>query len=463
MTKTTFRANADSKAVAENMQILTGQKGDKLDKALTYREAGEIGLLKLRRSSSGTIIPENPTPPDRDPVWQGVEKPHAPVNVTADGAFHTVALTWDIPTYKGHAFAEVWRAEFNDAEADKGNNLSKAVRVGTTLANVYADAVGKGFKAFYWVRFVNKNGYNGPYQSALGLPAETSADVDEIIASATNFAIYNPAKPTEKEIIFGVTDDGKVAIREAVIKKATIQIIHSEKITADYIKAGVSISAPAISGGSFDMGNAYMAGGGAGFGKGGPYGGWGFGWHTMIYNDGSIYTNRLNAEGGNIRNMRIGNCVIDENCDVRGILYANKIVGDLNASAIRDNNRTAPISGNINSFITISRVNIDPFNLLRWVSVATGALSIGSSANYVNATIRIVVNGSVVASNNSGTVTQLQSLSTSCSYIAIPAGSRVTVEVQCAITVGGSNTVNVYSGLEVAKLYLASREGFYWS
>lgn len=329
MTKTTFRANADSKAVAENMQILTGQKGDKLDKALTYREAGAIGLIKLRRSSSGTVIPENPTPPDRDPVWQGVEKPHAPANVTADGAFHTVTLTWDIPTYKGHAFAEVWRTEFDDKAPDNDNNLAKAVRVGTTLANVYADAVGKGFKGFYWVRFVNKNGYPGPYQSALGLPAETSADVDEIIASATNFAIYNPAKPTEKEIIFGVTDDGKVAIREAVIKKATIQIIHSEKITADYIKAGVSISAPAISGGSFDMGNAYMAGGGAGFGKGGPYGGWGAGWYTMIYNDGSIYTNRLNAEGGNIRDMRIGNCVIDEFCDVRGTLYAEKILGDV--------------------------------------------------------------------------------------------------------------------------------------
>uniref|UniRef100_UPI00068A59E2 phage tail tip protein n=1 Tax=Plesiomonas shigelloides TaxID=703 RepID=UPI00068A59E2 len=329
MSKATFRASADSKAVAENMQILTGQKGDKLDKALTYREAVAIGLLKLRRSGRGAVIPENPTPSDRDPVWQGVEKPHAPVNVAADGAFHTVTLTWDIPTYKGHAFAEVWRAELDDAVADKGNNLAKAVRVGTTLANVYADAVGKGFKAFYWVRFVNKNGYNGPYQSALGLLAETCADVDEIIASATNFAIYNPTKPTEKEIIFGVTDDGKVGIREAVIKKATIQIIHSEKITADDIKAGVSISAPLISGGSFDMGNAYMSGGAAGFGLDGPYSGWDRGWNTIIYSDGSIYTNRLNAEGGNVRNMRLGNCVIDEDCDVRGTLYADKIVGDV--------------------------------------------------------------------------------------------------------------------------------------
>lgn len=369
MSKATFRASADSKAVAENMQILTGQKGDKLDKALTYREAAAIGILKLRRSGSGAIIPENPTLPERDPVWQGVEKPHAPVNVTADGAFHTVTLTWDIPTYKGHAFAEVWRAEFDDAVADKGNNIAKAVRVGTTLANVYADAVGKGFKAFYWVRFVNKNGYNGPYQSALGLLAETSADVDEIIASATNFAINNPAKPTEKEIIFGVTDDGKVGIREAVIKKATIQIIHSEKITADYIKAGVSISAPLISGGSFDMGNAYMSGGAAGFGLGGPYSGWGKGWNSIIYSDGSIYTNRLNAEGGNIRDMRMERCVIAESCDVRGTLYAEKIVGDI----------VRTYAMGIGSVVTVEAV---PFaRLVQWqVIVSSGRESTTATA-----------------------------------------------------------------------------------
>lgn len=387
MSKATFRASADSKAVAENMQILTGQKGDKLDKALTYREAAAIGILKLRRSGSGAVIPENPTPPERDPVWQGVEKPHAPVNVTADGAFHTVTLTWDIPTYKGHAFAEVWRAEFDDAVADKGNNIAKAVRVGTTLANVYADAVGKGFKAFYWVRFVNKNGYNGPYQSALGLLAETSRDIQDIIdgltgqittshfdkwlqqdyagvkqdivsleegvgsmwavkasagaikagiglvaksdgtsqvfLAASQVFAYDPNNPASSAPVFAI-DQGKVVIQEALIKKAIIQTIHSEKITADYIKAGVSISAPLISGGSFDMGNAYMSGGAAGFGLGGPYSGWGKGWNSIIYSDGSIYTNRLNAEGGNIRDMRMERCVIAESCDVRGTLYAEK-------------------------------------------------------------------------------------------------------------------------------------------
>ncbi|MFQ1834179.1 hypothetical protein ACK36Q_09050 [Aeromonas veronii] len=303
------------------MQILTGQKGDRLDKALTLREAASLGMVSLRRNGSGQIVPELPPAKPTDPEWSGVQQPVAPTGVTADGAFHTITLTWDAPAYKGHSYAEILRAEVD--------NPSSAVAIGTTLANVYSDAVGKGFSAFYWVRFVNKNGMVGPLHGTSGLHAATSPDVDELIASATNFAIYNPAKPAEKEIIFGVTDGGKVAIREAVIKAATIQIIHSEKITADYIKAGVSISAPLINGGQIDMGNAFMSGGAAGFGKGGPYAAWGWGWHTIIYSDGSIYTNRLNAEGGYVRNMTIGNCTIDQDCVVKGTVYADRIVGDV--------------------------------------------------------------------------------------------------------------------------------------
>jgi hypothetical protein len=321
MSGASFRASNTQQGLTENMQILTGQKGDRLDKALTLREAAALGMVNLRRNGSGQIVPELPPDKPTDPEWSGVQQPVAPTGVTADGAFHTITLTWDTPAYKGHSYAEVLRAEVD--------NPSSAIAIGTTLANVYSDAVGKGFSAFYWVRFINKNGLTGPLHSTAGLRAATSPDVDEIIASATNFAIYNPAKPNEKEIVFGVTDDGKVAIREAVIKAATIQIIHSEKITADYIKAGVSISAPLITGGQIDMGNAFLSGGAAGFGKGGPYGGWGWGWYTIIYADGSIYTNRLHAEGGYVRNMTLGNCTIDQNCTILGTLEADRIVGDV--------------------------------------------------------------------------------------------------------------------------------------
>ncbi len=321
MSKSSFRASGTPQGLTENMQILTGQKGDRLDKALTLREAAAIGMINLRRNGNGAVVPEVPPDKPTDPEWSGVQLPVAPTSVTADGAFHTITLTWDIPGYKGHSYAEILRAEVD--------NPAIAVAIGTTLANVYSDAVGKGYTAYYWVRFINKNGLTGPLHSTAGLKAKTSPDVDEIIASATKFAIYNPANPSAKEIIFGVTDDGRVAIKEAVIKAATIQILHSEKITADYIKAGVSISAPLITGGQLDMGNSFMAGGAAGFGKGGPYAGWSWGWYTMIYADGSLFTNRLRAEGGYVKNMTLGNCTIEQDCIVRGTVYADRIVGDV--------------------------------------------------------------------------------------------------------------------------------------
>lgn len=367
MSGASFRASNTQQGLTENMQILTGQKGDRLDKALTLREAAELGMVNLRRNGSGQIVPDLPPDKPTDPEWSGVQQPVAPTGVTADGAFHTITLTWDTPAYKGHSYAEILRAEVD--------NPSSAVAIGTTLANVYSDAVGKGFSAFYWVRFVNKNGMVGPLHSTAGLHAATSPDVDEIIASATNFAIYNPAKPNEKEIIFGVTDDGKVAIREAVIKAATIQIIHSEKITADYIKAGVSISAPLITGGQIDMGNAFMSGGSAGFGKGGPYAAWGWGWYTMIYADGSVYTNRLRAEGGYVRNMTIGNCTIEEDCIVRGTIYAERIVGDV--AAIKSLYMQQP-SGPFSMFFNVAPAKFTRGVIITGINISAKGYNYGS-------------------------------------------------------------------------------------
>ncbi|WP_303805605.1 phage tail tip fiber protein [Aeromonas rivipollensis] len=167
----------------------------------------------------------------------------------------------------------------------------------------------------------------GDITAGIGLVAKDDG-TSQVAISASQVFVFNPNSSTPMAPLFAI-DNGQAVIAEAIIRKATIQILNAEKITADYVKAGVSISSPLINGGQIDMGNAFMAGGAAGFGKGGPYGGWGWGWHTIIYADGGIYTNRLHAEGGYVRNMTIGNCTIDEDCVVRGTIYANRIVGDI--------------------------------------------------------------------------------------------------------------------------------------
>lgn len=167
----------------------------------------------------------------------------------------------------------------------------------------------------------------GDITAGIGLVAKDDG-TSQVAISASQVFVFDPNSSTPMAPLFAI-DNGQAVIAEAIIRKATIQILNAEKITADYVKAGVSISSPLINGGQIDMGNAFMAGGAAGFGKGGPYGGWGWGWHTIIYADGGIYTNRLHAEGGYVRNMTIGNCTIEQDCVVRGTIYAERIVGDI--------------------------------------------------------------------------------------------------------------------------------------
>lgn len=215
-----------------------------------------------------------------------------------------------------------------DTVAAQAGELESAVQ---TQSQAIAD-LQNGAQAMWSVK-----AQAGDIKAGIGLVAKSDG-TSQVMVSASQFFVFNPNSPNATAPLFAI-DNGQTVIAEAIIRKATIQIIHSEKITADYIKAGVSISAPLINGGQIDMGNAFMAGGAAGFGKGGPYGGWGWGWHSIIYSDGSLYTNRLYAEGGYVRSMRIGNCVIEEDCEIRGTTYADKIIGGVSQAVSKQCNQ----------------------------------------------------------------------------------------------------------------------------
>ncbi|WP_270835499.1 phage tail tip fiber protein [Aeromonas sp. QDB30] len=192
----------------------------------------------------------------------------------------------------------------------------------------------------------------GQITAGIGLIAKSDG-TSQVVVSASQFFVFNPNSPSTTAPLFAI-DNGQAVIAEAIIRKATIQILNAEKITADYVKAGVSISSPLINGGQIDMGNAFMSGGAAGFGKGGPYGGWGWGWYTIIYADGSIYTNRLRAEGGYVKNMTMNNCTIEQDCVVKGTVYADRIVGDV--AAIKSLYMQQP-SGPFSMFFNVAAAN----------------------------------------------------------------------------------------------------------
>jgi hypothetical protein len=106
------------------------------------------------RSVDSTFIPAFPEGSG------DVTMPPAPTTVAANGAMTNIFVTWDMPTYSNHAFAEVWGAAVD--------NLSIAVRLGTTTGAIYADYVGTNTARYYWVRFVSTANVNGPFNSTAG-------------------------------------------------------------------------------------------------------------------------------------------------------------------------------------------------------------------------------------------------------------------------------------------------------
>lgn len=334
----------DIDALVENVEKLTGRRGNGLHRAVTLEELARLNIVAIRRSSSGTKV--LPAPPPSPPGLGPVERPTLPEGVQGFGGFGSILLRWNVPSYVGHAHTEIWKAS-PDNEG-KAPVLTEAVIIGTSKATLFTDVVSLGTTFYYWVRHVNTNDVAGPYSDEAGIRVQTSADIGDVIneigeqlaqseliaflqqdiadtqadfenlwavkeqagditagigllakedgtsqvaIAASSFVVFDP----NEEIVDGeeatlsplfAIDNGAVYIPSALIRKATIQILEAEQITADHVVAGISIDSPQITA-------ATLVGGDAFFGVGGPYSGY----HTHITNDGRIYTDDLYASG----------------------------------------------------------------------------------------------------------------------------------------------------------------------
>jgi hypothetical protein len=167
-----YTSGRDLGSVSENVELLTGQRGDRLDKAVTYRELQSLGLATLARV--GKSYQARAADSASEPVSSNViDFPGQPHDLQASGAFNIVLLTWSEPDYRGHAYTEIWRAETD--------NQAVAVRIGTSGATLYADPIGSQAKAYYWIRFVNSAGAVGPFSGEHGVYAETAIDVQSLL------------------------------------------------------------------------------------------------------------------------------------------------------------------------------------------------------------------------------------------------------------------------------------------
>lgn len=104
---------------------------------------------------------------DYDPTTDYTPPP-APTGFTVTGAYSNIILDWDVPTYRNHAYAEIWRSTTNV--------LANAVLLGFAPGAVYVDPVGTSQTYYYWIRYVSQANVTGPYNAVAGTQGQTALD-----------------------------------------------------------------------------------------------------------------------------------------------------------------------------------------------------------------------------------------------------------------------------------------------
>ena len=152
-------------SVREQLEVSQGVRGSSLDQSVTFGDIIDIGLASFRsrgraRFNATDLMPSSEAP--------NLTIPPAPAFVEGIAGIGFNTITFQIPLYGNHGFAEIWRAE------GTGALLGAAVKIGTANGTVYSDFTAvEGIVYVYWVRFISTSSIAGPYHASLGVELET--------------------------------------------------------------------------------------------------------------------------------------------------------------------------------------------------------------------------------------------------------------------------------------------------
>lgn len=229
--KPLFRADTTLDALIENVQTLTGQRGDGAAVVMVTSDGSKVPFYpdgSGGNTGGGGGSGEN----GGDDGGKTPEYPTQPTGLQVNGGFTVVELDWDAPKYYWHSQTQIWRSP--------EDNLSEAVQVGSTAANIYSDPIDPVFEGYYWIRFVNADAVVGPYNDSRGTYVITQESTQDII-DVINDEINN--SPLIDELQAGL--DGVEEEVTTIDSEGTqaFQNMWSVKASADGITAGIGLVA----------------------------------------------------------------------------------------------------------------------------------------------------------------------------------------------------------------------------
>lgn len=175
----------DVEALTDNLEVLTGAKGDGGFRAVTFNDLAQYGLATLTYQG-GRLVGVKPTGSTSTGSGSGtggtgtppIAQPHAPENFTVTGAFFSIILQWANAHFVGYAYAEIYRSATDDFGA--------AVRIGTEIGTFYVDSVGPAAKYYYWIRFVNTADQRGPINGTAGTFGQTREKISDVMVELSD-------------------------------------------------------------------------------------------------------------------------------------------------------------------------------------------------------------------------------------------------------------------------------------
>lgn len=157
----------------ERLEVLSGNRGDPLDSAITKRDLLDMGLAQVlgrraqRLVAGGNYVATQPPP--------NLAIPPRPENFETSDGTTFVFLTWSnaLDAYSNHGYTAIFR--------NTVDNLGNALEVAQSTAGaMYADLdVRFGTNYYYWIQFVSKGGVRGPFNSPVGTLGRVKEDPTE--------------------------------------------------------------------------------------------------------------------------------------------------------------------------------------------------------------------------------------------------------------------------------------------